>query len=334
MSKVRNRKMKNIVVTPIENRENSFSFNHKGEEIKVDKMKFALYSDVFRENIFHLDTNFVDLNDILSKDAVKELVTLINTDQYEFKKETSLDLLVLIDDWHINAIQAELISFINENIELEELITYANKIPIGIDIHSILDLISQRLDAAISNPIFSNLALEKIIATVLSKEVIYRDHNLLFNFIMDMLDKYHYEAYPLISAIDIIRLSPSQAEKLFSRPEFATPAESVKTDIQRINEKILQLNNSMESLQGNHNSLQILNDRFKIVQKNLEDISNAIEVNEEKSFEKIEDLKERSNTVQRRFKNDARRMKTDFKVITSKIKSYETKMANDFPEDS
>ena len=322
--------MKNQIL--VQNKED-FCLIHKKQASNVNKQRFTELSSYFRESNEILQTNFADLNDNISKESVTAFIKFINTDNLEITKENAIELLDLFIDWKIEKSSNKIADFINDNFTLEDIIAKADKYEFNTCFNAFSSVISSRLDAAIKIPKFSELSLEKITAIVPSKSIIYSDHDQFFNFIMIMLDKYHDEAYPLISVIDISRLTPNQAEKLFSRPEFAVPNETAQSDIQRINDKIQTVSQSMESLQGNKNSLNILTDRFRVVEKNLQDITDVIDANEEKSFEKIDELKQRANNLQRKVKNDSRRMRSDFKSIVTKIKSYETKYSNDFAEE-
>ena len=320
-------------VSPLETNSYTVSIKHGEKSFNVDKLKFALFSEEIHENLSKIGDS-VNIDEEVSEKAVEQLVSIINEGKYEITKENVFDLIRLSFELRINSILNDLIIFTEDNFTLDEIISKVKEIPQNSLFDGLKTVLSHKIDSVLLIDSFGELDIEKIIKILTYEGRIYTDHHLLFSFIMEQVAKHKDAALPLLNAIDIQRLSTNEAEQLFSNSYFFNPnmeKDFVLSDLGRIENRISEVSARVKQVQGSKTSGKVLNERFDVIQSALEDVTKVIDKNEERSYEKVLDLKDRLNNIQRRVKNDSRRTRADFKTIQSKIKSLESKMIKEFP---
>ena len=320
-------------VSPLQNNAYTIKINHADKSYSVDKLKFALFSEEIHNNLDKIG-EFVNIDGEVSEQAVEQLVSIVNDGKYEITKENCFDLIRLSIELKINSILNDIIIFIEDNFTLDELISKAKETPQNSLFQGLKIALSHKIDSLLLIESFSQLEIEKLIDILTYEGRVYTDHHMLFSFIMNQVSIHHEDALPLLNAIDIQRLSAKEAQQLFANQYFFDPNMEhnyVISDLGRIENRIAEVTARVKQAQGSKTSGKVLNERFDLIQNALEEVTKVIDKNEERSYEKVLDLKDRLNNIQRRVKNDSRRTRADFKTIQSKIKSLESKMIKEFP---
>ena len=324
--------MLDCAVSPLAAISEPFAINHKENSFTVDKIRFAIFSGEIQENFCTIG-NSLNIDNSISDSAVEQIVSIVSNVTYEITKENVFDLIQLSIELKISSIQNDLIFFIEDNFALDELILKAKEIPRNSLFSGLKIAISQQLDSALLIPSFHDLEIEKIIDILTYEGRVYSDHHLLFSFIMEQVEIHKKQSLPLLEVIDIQRLTQKEAEQFFANENLFSSdscVDYVISDLDRIEQRIVEVNARMKQA-GSRTSGKVLNEKFNVIQQALEEVIKVIDKNEERSYVKVSDLKDRVTNIQRRVKNDSRRTRADFKAIQSKIKSLDSKIQKEFP---
>ena len=327
--------MWNCSVDPIINNSETFKIIHGDESFDVDKLRFALFSEEIKENFANIGDS-LRIDDSVCSDAVKQLSSIITNGNYDITKENVFDLLGISFELRINAIKEDLTDFIEDNFSLDEIIAKINETPRNSLFSGLKICCAHKLDSALLIPQFAELDIDKLTDILTCDSAIYSDHHLLFSFVMDEVAKHKEQSLPLLQCIDLRRLNAKEAEQLFACEALFNPKDAENyaiSDLGRIEQRIADVNQKMKQMPGTRATGKMLNEKFDLIQEAIEEVANVIDTNEERSYEKVINLKDRLSTIQRRVKNDGRRTRADFKTIQTKIKSLDTKIQKEFPTD-
>ena len=207
------------VVNPIPLRPDDFIFIYNGEEVKISKYQFALYSQKFRRIPEFFVTTQMVFNDSPPFPVFCQFLRAAQGAEVQITVDNALDFLHFCDIWEVDTVAAEVKKVLNENKDIEMTIEKILDAKESDSLVGLEEIIAMNFDSALQMTSLTEFPIESLYRIVSNPKCDIKKHHRYFKFVKQMLNRVGPKASLLASKLDISRLSTDEVFELLRHPK-------------------------------------------------------------------------------------------------------------------
>lgn len=211
--------MKTKVFNPVPLRPDDFIFIYNGQEIKISKYQFALYSTKFRRIPEFFVTNQMEVHDDPPFNVFNQFLRAAQGDEVNVTVDNALDFLHFCDVWEVDSVATEVKKVINANRDIQATVQKYLDARENDSLVDLEEIIASNFDSALQMVSLTEFPIESLLRIVNNPKCEIKKPLRYYRFVKQLLNRVGTDASLLASRVDITRLSPEEAYEFLKNPK-------------------------------------------------------------------------------------------------------------------
>lgn len=312
--------MKTKVFNPIPLRPDDFIFIYNGQEIKISKYQFALYSTKFRRIPEFFVTNQMEVHDDPPFNVFNQFLRAAQGDEVNVTVDNALDFLHFCDVWEVDSVATEVKKVINANRDIQATVQKYLDARENDSLVDLEEIIASNFDSALQMVSLTEFPIESLLRIVNNPKCEIKKPIRYYRFVKQLLNRVGTDASLLASRVDITRLSADEAYEFLKNPKLNKSfiADSLsEATIMLIQENAKLLN----QLNENRSTLTKLTSRLDALEATM-----ATDQHKNDFGDSMKQLKKKIDKIEKQYNGDSGSSNSGDKTYDQKLKSLESKI--------